>query len=60
MSLTKEEFEKIDEAVRTIETILGEQSLTGCIALLAGIKAMGPETHAEIYKKLEEIEVGDD
>ena len=64
MSLTKDEFERLDEAVRTLEEILGDLTLTGVISLVAGLKALGPEYYQEILEKLEEIEAsgegGDD
>ena len=56
MSLTKDEFERLDEAVRTLEEILGDLTLTGVISLVAGLKALGPEYSQEILEKLEEIE----
>lgn len=60
MSLTKEEFDKLEKAMIDIDSVLGEMTLSSIIALMAGVKAMGAETHAELYKKLEEIEAGDD
>ena len=60
MSLTTDEFKRLDNAVRTIEEILGEQSLSGIISIMAGIKAGGKEMVELVFEKLENIEANCD
>jgi len=60
MSLSKEEFIKLGEAVQTIESVLGDLTLAGAVSLLAGIKAGGDVATDLIYSKLEEIEASCD
>lgn len=55
MSLTKEEFHRLDFAVREIEDILGDVSMLSCVSILAGLK-QDPSIANIIMDNLENLE----
>ena len=55
MSLTKEEFQRLDFAVREIEDILGDVSMLSCVSILAGLK-QDPSVANVIIENLQKIE----
>lgn len=55
MSLTKEEYQRLDFAVREIEDILGDISICGAISVMAGLK-QDPSILDSIVDNLENLE----
>ena len=55
MSLTKEEFQRLDFAVREIEDILGDISICGAISVMVGLK-QDPSIFTSMMDNLENIE----
>lgn len=55
MSLTKEEYQRLDFAVREIEDILGDISICGALSVMAGLK-QDPNIFNSMMDNLENLE----